>query len=54
MTDLLNQWRDAQNPAWLVERGGFELPSPLISGWFRELVGIWILRRKIVLVKKIT
>ena len=42
-----------QQLASLHERGGFELPSPLISGWFRELAGIWILRRKIVLVKKI-
>ena len=35
-----------QQLASLHERGGFELPSPLISGWFRELVGIWILRRR--------
>jgi hypothetical protein len=44
---------DAHRPDCLLERSGFELPSPLISGWFRELAGIWILRRKIVLVKKI-
>jgi hypothetical protein len=32
-----------QQLASLHERGGFEMSSPLISRWFRELVGIWIL-----------
>src|SRR5690348_18473100 len=39
--------REAQTADWLLERGGFELSSPLKPHSFRDLVAFWILRRKI-------
>jgi hypothetical protein len=37
------------SPASPLERGGFEPSRPFISGSSRDLVGIWIFQRKIVL-----
>jgi hypothetical protein len=37
--------RDAQRLDWLLERTGFEPPSPFDSRAFRDLVGICIFRR---------
>jgi hypothetical protein len=45
--------RDAQTPDWLLERTGFEPSSPFNSCSFGDLVGIWILPRKIALAERV-
>jgi hypothetical protein len=48
LESLTGLGRMAQKRAWLLERTGFELSSPFISRSVRDLVNIWILRRKII------